>query len=226
MTARYRVIYFVPSPLVGERLAIGAVADGDDRVVVARAGALPHRRVEGAAAHLVRASLAELNAVANIDVLPTSLGPQIVAGPIYELPTNVVDVRRWLEALLGHADQGSAMPNTEARLAALATLDDGWLDNAGVAIAPTGLAWLTATLTAAIGEGLPLPHLYPTPDGNVQAEWSFAGTEVSALFDASAKAASCVGVHTRSGAHREEDVRLLDADGVTALVRFVTRFAG
>jgi len=37
------------------------------------------------------------------------------------------------------------MGDVEARLAALATLDDGWLDDAGVAIAPAGLAWLTAT---------------------------------------------------------------------------------
>lgn len=111
------------------------------------------------------------------------------------------------------------------RLAALAELGEGWLDGAGVPVAPRILERLADLLKDGEENGLPRPYLYPTPEGAVQAEWSFPGAEVSALFDFEVKIASCVGVHTKSGAKLDEDIDLRDASGLGRMIAFVARFA-
>lgn len=58
----------------------------------------------------------------------------------------------------------------EDRLAELATLQPGWLDGEGEAIMPTTLARALHLFR----DLKPRPYLYPTPDGSVQAEWSFS----------------------------------------------------
>lgn len=111
------------------------------------------------------------------------------------------------------------------RLAVLAELPDGWLDGDGSAIGKAAVSWIADVLARAEAEGLPRPYLYPTLEGNVQAEWSFPDTEVSALFEYETRSASCVGVHTKSGAQRDEDIDLDAPDGIKKLVAFVGRFA-
>jgi hypothetical protein len=113
----------------------------------------------------------------------------------------------------------------DKRLATLAELGDGWLDGSGLAVAEHTLARLAALLKEAEGQGLSRPYLYPTPEGTVQAEWSFPDAEVSALFDHEVHTASCVGVQTKSGAHLDEDIDLRDTAGLKKLAKFVARFA-
>lgn len=65
------------------------------------------------------------------------------------------------------------------RLEELAALKDGWLDGKGQAPAPEKLLRLAALFDAHFDADLPLPHLYPTPEGGVQAEWSLGDWEAS-----------------------------------------------
>ncbi|MCB9660728.1 MAG: hypothetical protein H6726_23995 [Sandaracinaceae bacterium] len=146
--------------------------------------------------------------------------------------TGAFDLNDRLVRLLGATDVDFAEDedlrealSIEKRLAAIATLADGWLDGGGAAVSREGLAWLTQALTAAEGDGLPRPYLYPTPDGNVQAEWTFPDAEVSAFVDLSVRTASCVGVHIKSGAHLDGDFSLEVAEGTSLLAGFVARFA-
>lgn len=116
--------------------------------------------------------------------------------------------------------------DVDRRLAELADLGDGWLDGSGVAIASTTRARLASFLKEAEREGLSRPYLYPTPEGAIQAEWSYPDAEVSALFDAEMRAVSCVGVVTKSGAHLDEDIDLREPQsGIRKLIKFVNRFA-
>ena len=115
--------------------------------------------------------------------------------------------------------------DVRARLAVLAELQPGWLDGVGAPFEPDALDWVAEVLERAEGEGLVRPYLYPTPEGCVQAEWSFPGAEVSALFESDARVVSCVGVHTKSGAHRDEEIRADETDGIRRLVSFVGCFA-
>jgi hypothetical protein len=66
----------------------------------------------------------------------------------------------------------------------LAKLEPGWFDGDGSAYDPVQLAWLAERLGAVVsGHGLSVPHIYPTPDGYVLAEWSAERWEVSATFN-------------------------------------------
>ena len=53
----------------------------------------------------------------------------------------------------------------------LGNLQDGWLDGTGKACDPTGLANLAEQLVSHYPFDAPELRLYPTGDGNVQAEW-------------------------------------------------------
>ncbi|MDP9052215.1 MAG: hypothetical protein M3O31_16070 [Acidobacteriota bacterium] len=58
------------------------------------------------------------------------------------------------------------------RLDSLAQLQDGWLDGIGTAPDKEGLKRLAAAFDTHFDPELPLPYLYPTPEGGIQAEWS------------------------------------------------------
>ena len=70
-----------------------------------------------------------------------------------------------------------------ARLEEFKTLRNGWLDGKGIAPAPKDLDWLIAAFQSHYPDGLPLPYLYPTAEGGVQAEWSLKGWELSLEID-------------------------------------------
>lgn len=68
----------------------------------------------------------------------------------------------------------------------LSHLKDGWLDGKGKAPRKQNLEWLENAFDSLYNPQLPFPRLYPTPEGNVQAEWSTEKHEVSLeiIFDA------------------------------------------
>lgn len=70
-----------------------------------------------------------------------------------------------------------------ARLEELAELNDGWLDGKGRAPDPSRLAWLATSFDALYDSALPLPYLYPTAEGGIQAEWTLRGWEISLEID-------------------------------------------
>ena len=71
----------------------------------------------------------------------------------------------------------------DAQLDDLGTLRDGWLDGDGTALDRAGLKWFSAMFAELYPTDLPLPHLYPTPGGGLQAEWSFRGCEMDLEVD-------------------------------------------
>ena len=66
-----------------------------------------------------------------------------------------------------------------AQLDALRLLNDGWLEGEGAAPPGTGLDWLQDAFDRHFPDEAPLPHLYPTETGGVQAEWSIGPKEVT-----------------------------------------------
>ena len=66
------------------------------------------------------------------------------------------------------------MPDPAAirpRLAELVAIVPGWLDGEGLPLAAAAVPWLADWLEARVAEGVPVPHLYLTTDGWLQAEW-------------------------------------------------------
>lgn len=72
--------------------------------------------------------------------------------------------------------------DVDTRLEELALLKDGWLDGKGKALDQDSLQRLALAMERWFDADLPLPHLYPTPEGGVQAEWSLGQVEVSLEF--------------------------------------------
>ena len=75
-----------------------------------------------------------------------------------------------------------------ARLEELCALRDGWLEGRGVAISSEKVQWLTHMFDTIYPRELPLPHLYPTAEGGVRAEWSIQRWDLSLEIDLSTKA--------------------------------------
>jgi hypothetical protein len=69
------------------------------------------------------------------------------------------------------------------RLEQIAALKDGWLDGKGIAPDKEKLSWLSNQFDVHFDGNLPLPYLYPTTEGGIQAEWSLNGKEVSLEID-------------------------------------------
>lgn len=69
------------------------------------------------------------------------------------------------------------------RLDELAKLANGWLDGNGQTAAKEKLEWLADTFESLFDTSLPLPYLYPTAEGGVQAEWSVNDWEISLEID-------------------------------------------
>lgn len=69
--------------------------------------------------------------------------------------------------------------DVSARLEELALLQNGWLEGEGLAPPEAGLLWLAHRFERHFPEDLPLPHIYPTPDGHIQAEWTLNAKDYS-----------------------------------------------
>lgn len=65
----------------------------------------------------------------------------------------------------------------------LRLLNDGWLEGQGKAPSKEGLDWLSQAFDNYYPSDLPLPYLYPTEPGGVQAEWSLGRNEITLEID-------------------------------------------
>lgn len=95
-----------------------------------------------------------------------------------QLPLRVYGVGRFdrnnrLQALEA-VDHVTLLDPLDIRIRAdeLKLLKAGWLDGRGVAPERGGLDWLADAFESSFPDGLPLPRLFPTPEGHVLAEWS------------------------------------------------------
>ena len=73
----------------------------------------------------------------------------------------------------------------DARLEELSTLRDGWFDGEGTAPTRATIDHAASSIRSLTAEGnVPTPYLYPTPEGDIRAEWPLADGEITATFDA------------------------------------------
>lgn len=101
----------------------------------------------------------------------------------------------------------SAALDVPARLAELAKLEDGWLDGEGRAPDRKALAWLAERFERCWPRALPLPYLYPTVEGGVQAEWSIPPYAVSLEVDLGKREAEWHALDLKT---RAEETRVCD----------------
>ena len=87
----------------------------------------------------------------------------------------------------GSRGEGELAPEFLAvatRIEELRKLEAGWLDGTGEVPDSAGLDWLHEHLdTLMLDYGVPFPRLYPTTEGNIQAEWEGAEWEIEVEYD-------------------------------------------
>ena len=89
------------------------------------------------------------------------------------------------EQLLGFDSIESILDELDisAQIYDLRELKDGWLEGQGKAPSKEGLDWLSQAFDNYYPSDLPLPYLYPTEPGGVQAEWSLGRNEITLEID-------------------------------------------
>lgn len=107
----------------------------------------------------------------------------------------------------------------------LASLPAGWFETETPPLDRTGLKTVEAFLTAVVTSGVPVPHLYPTPDAGVRAEWTLGTWEVSATFElGGACSAHLHATQVTSDSTEDADVGLDAADALSIFSGFVRQF--
>jgi hypothetical protein len=94
-----------------------------------------------------------------------------------------------------------------SRLDELRNLSDGWLDGKGKAPSTHGIDWLAEFFDRNYADDLPLPYLYPTPEGGVHAEWRLDPLDATLEIDLNSRTASFHALDLDSG---REDSRQID----------------
>ena len=61
-----------------------------------------------------------------------------------------------------------------SRFEELSRLEDGWYDGRGKVPDPSKLGVFAQNLVDGYPEGIPWPHVFPTPDGDLSLEWEGA----------------------------------------------------
>ena len=65
----------------------------------------------------------------------------------------------------------------------LRSLENGWLDGGGIVPVKEGLNWLSDYFKICYPKDLPVPCIYPTPEGGIQIEWTLNDYEISLDVD-------------------------------------------
>jgi hypothetical protein len=99
--------------------------------------------------------------------------------------------------------------DVSARLDELRGLKPGWLDRAGDVPSPAFLDWLEQRFESSYPDAVPLPYLYPTAEGGVQAEWSVGAHEISLEIAAATHQAEWQALNLEND---RQDTRQLDLD--------------
>jgi hypothetical protein len=103
--------------------------------------------------------------------------------------------------------------NLTLRLSALAELKAGWLDGKGQVPDPKLAQWLAQAFEDNFDASLPLPHLYPTAEGGIQAEWSLGDWEVSLEIDLSTRVGDYQALNLVTQNQKDEALVLSDRIG-------------
>ena len=115
-------------------------------------------------------------------------------------------------------------PDFNRRISELATLKDGWYDGDGIAFDPQSLSRLRSVIDEMLtAHDIPAPYLYPTPQGEINAEWTLGDWEVEITFDRAMAKPTALATNSRTREKEEIEVALDAASAASRLGSFVER---
>jgi hypothetical protein len=98
-------------------------------------------------------------------------------------------------------------------------LRNGWLNGHGRAPHPDGLTWFSSMFESNYPENLPLPYLYPTAEGGIQAEWTIGQVEISLEVDLESKQAEWQDLNILTDIEKDKILKLDNTEGWVWLVK-------
>ena len=107
-----------------------------------------------------------------------------------------------------------------SRLYELQALTDGWLDGEGLAPANDSLDWLSQQFEQLYPDDLPLPSLFPTPEGGIEAEWSLGARSIIFEIDLNSHRGHWLSFNKQPDGADDDDGRTLDLDDPTCWTWF------
>ncbi|HAT48844.1 MAG: hypothetical protein HQL07_03800 [Nitrospirae bacterium] len=106
------------------------------------------------------------------------------------------------------------------------SLKNGWLDGKGRAPSQEGLDWFSGQFEGNYPEVLPLPYIYPTAEGGVQAEWPLNGNEASLEVDFETHRGEWYCLNMSTDAEDDNTLNLNDAESWRWLATRIRELAG
>lgn len=113
-----------------------------------------------------------------------------------------------------------------ARIDEFKLLKAGWLDGEGFPLAHDGLDWLTGAFTRSYPDDLPLPYLFPTPEGHVLAEWAMKSWSPSLEIDLAKKRGAWHALNLDTDAEDTKEIDLTNADHWEWLAQQIRNLSG
>ena len=109
------------------------------------------------------------------------------------------------------------------QLEKLKVLQDGWLDGDGSHLSLDLLARVGTWFDEHLSEDTPLPRLYPTPEGGVEAEWLIGRLDISIEFDEAAEIVEWHAMDLDTGKADEKTIDFDDTEALAELGRLMAR---
>lgn len=103
------------------------------------------------------------------------------------------------------------------RLEEISLLKDGWLNDEGLAPKKDQLDWFSNMFEGNFDKNLPLPFIFPTPDGGIQVEWSLNDYEISLTINFESKIGSYHELQFSNDSETEEQFTLDDPESWATL---------
>lgn len=100
----------------------------------------------------------------------------------------------------------------DARLEELSLLNNGWLNGKGKALDKDEAKRFSERFYSFYDDNLPLPYLYPTAEGGLQAEWLIKAWDISLEIELTNLSAELHALNLQSDEEKELDLNLVEQD--------------
>lgn len=130
-------------------------------------------------------------------------------------------LRRLLSVNVIYSEGGATQP-FESRLEEIRATPAGWYDDENPAPSTSAIEAMRSVLADVSMQPVPLPHLYPLPNGGIAAEWTIGAWEASAEVDETGSQVTLNAVNTETVKQVDMVIDLQSAELMSQFMKFMS----